>query len=90
MGQIGPIVRAIGDNGPNFPAASSTLISDLGKCVRRLRQGVGQTIELLASTSGLRAEYIEAVEAGRVELSVRGLVFICEALGPSGAILFRK
>jgi transcriptional regulator with XRE-family HTH domain len=55
-----------------------------------LRQAVGHTVETLASASGLPGEYIEAVEAGRVELSVRALVVICEALGLSGAILFRK
>jgi hypothetical protein len=38
----------------------------------------------------LPVEYIEAVETGRVELSIRALVIICEALGLSGAILFRK
>jgi transcriptional regulator with XRE-family HTH domain len=66
------------------------LLSELGKCVRHLRQGVGHTVETLPSASGLPGEYIEAVEAGRVELSVRALVVICEALGISGAILFRK
>ena len=48
------------------------------------------TVETLASASGLPGEYIEAVEAGRVELSVQALVAICEALGISGAILFHK
>jgi hypothetical protein len=90
LGQIGPIVRAMGHNGPNFSGASSPLLSELGKCVRHLRQAVGHTVETLASSSGLPGEYIEAVEAGRVELSVRALVVICEALGLSSAILFRK
>jgi hypothetical protein len=90
MGQIGPIVRAMGHNGPNHFGASSPLLSELGKCVRHLRQAVGHTVETLASASGLPGEYIEAVEVGRVELSVRALVVICEALGLSGAILFRK
>ncbi|MGA9067753.1 MAG: helix-turn-helix transcriptional regulator [Bryobacteraceae bacterium] len=63
---------------------------ELGKCVRHLRQRVRYTVEALASESGLPREYLEAVEAGRVELSVRALVVICEALGLSGAILFRK
>jgi hypothetical protein len=90
LGQIGPIVRAMGHKGPNFSRASSPLLSELGKCVRHLRQAVRHTVETLASASGLPGEYIEAVEAGRVELSVRALVVICEALGLSGAILFRK
>ena len=90
MGQIGPVARAMGHNGPNFLERSSPLLSELGKCVRHLRQTAGQTVETMASASGLPAEYIEAVEAGRVELSVRALVVICEALGLSGAILFRK
>jgi transcriptional regulator with XRE-family HTH domain len=80
----------MGHNGPKFSGGESALISELGKCVRHLRQAVGHTIETLASASGLPGEYIEAVEAGRVELSVRALVVICEALGLSGAILFRK
>jgi transcriptional regulator with XRE-family HTH domain len=80
----------MGHNGPNFSRASSPLLSELGKCVRHLRQAVGHTVETLASSSGLPGEYIEAVEAGRVELSVRALVVICEALGLSSAILFRK
>ena len=90
MGQIRPIVRDMGHKGPNFSGASSPVLSELGKCVRHLRQAVGHTVETLASSSGLPGEYIEAVEAGRVELSVRALVVICEALGLSGAILFRK
>ena len=90
MGQIRPIVRDMGHKGPNFSGASSPLLSELGKCVRHFRQRVGYTVETLASASGLPDEYIEAVEAGRVELSVRALVVICEALGLSGAILFRK
>jgi hypothetical protein len=90
LGQIGPIVRAMGHKGPNFSGASSPVLSELGKCVRHLRQAVGHTVETLASSSGLPGEYIEAVEAGRVELSVRALVVICEALGLSSAILFRK
>jgi hypothetical protein len=90
MGQIRPNVEALGHKGPNFSAASSTLISELGKCLRHLRQTAGQTVETMASASGLPVEYIEAVEAGRVELSVRALVVLCEALGFSSAILFRK
>ena len=90
MGQIGPNIGVLGHKGPNFSTASSTLISELGKCVRHLRQSSGHTVETMASASGLPAEYIEAVEAGRVELSVRALVVICEALGLSSAILFRK
>jgi len=88
MGQIGPVVPSVGHNGPNFSqAAASTFMSELGKCVRHLRQRVRYTVEALASESGLPSEYLEAVEAGRVELSVRALVVICEALGLSGAIL---
>jgi transcriptional regulator with XRE-family HTH domain len=90
MGQIGPIVQAMGHNGPNFSRGPSPLISELGKCVRHLRQRVGYTVKILASETGLPGEYIEAVETGRVELSVRALVTICEALGLSGAILFRN
>jgi hypothetical protein len=90
MGQIGPILRSMGHKGPNFSGASSTLISELGACIRHLRQSLGHTVETLAFASALPRVYIEAVETGRVELSVRGLAVICEALGLSGAILFRK
>jgi transcriptional regulator with XRE-family HTH domain len=80
----------MGHNGPNFSGASSEVVRELGKCIRHLRQRLGYTIETVASESGLPKEYIEALEAGRVELSVRGLIVICEALGLSSAILFRK
>jgi transcriptional regulator with XRE-family HTH domain len=80
----------MGHKRPNFSGASSTLILELGTCIRHLRQHLVYTVEALASASGLPVEYIKAVETGRVELSVRGLVVICEALGLSGAILFRK
>jgi hypothetical protein len=51
---------------------------------------MGHTVSTLSLASGLPSDYIEAVEAGRVELSVRGLAVICEALGVSSAIMFLK
>ena len=90
MGQIGPVGRALGHKGPKSSGALPSIPSALGKCIRHARQGLGCTVEALATASGLPVEYIEAVETGRVELSIRALVIICEALGLSGAILFRK
>ncbi len=90
MGQIGPVGRAMGHKGPKSSDALTSIPSALGKCLRHARQGLGCTAEALATASGLPVQYIEAVETGRVELSIRTLVIICEALGLSGAILFRK
>src|ERR1017187_8537116 len=90
MGQIRPIVRDMGHKGPKSPGALPSIPSALGKCIRHARQDLGCTVEALATASGLPVEYIEAVETGRVELSIRTLVIICEALGLSGAILLRK
>lgn len=66
------------------------MIAELGKCLRRLRQRIGYTVEGMAAASGLPVEYIAAVEGGRVELSIRGLALVCEALGVSSAIIFHK
>jgi hypothetical protein len=90
MGQKRPVGRALGHKGPKSPGALPSIPSALGKCIRHARQDLGCTVEALATASGLPVEYIEAVETGRVELSIRTLVIICEALGLSGAILFRK
>jgi hypothetical protein len=66
------------------------LIVEFGECLRSIRQGLGYTVASLASASGFPGEYIEAVEVGHAELSIRSLAVMCEALGLSSAILFRK
>ena len=89
MGQIRPDGQRTGHNGPKFSSAAS-VVSQLGKCIRHARQILGFSLQMLASASGLPAVYIEAVETGRVELTVSGLVTISEALELSGAILLHK
>jgi len=90
MGQNPPDVKGMGHNGPKFARRFSSIALQLGGCIRRSRHAAGLSVEALASASGLPGVYIEAVEAGRVELTVSGLVTIAEALGLSGAILLHK
>jgi hypothetical protein len=65
MGQKRPVGRTLGHKGPKSSGALPSIPSALGKCIRHARQGLGCTVEALATASGLPVEYIEAVETGR-------------------------
>jgi hypothetical protein len=90
MGPKRPNEPVMGHNGPNFSGASPPLIVEFGGCLRSIRQRLGYAVASLASGSGFPGEYIEAVEVGHAELSIRSLAVLCEALGLCSAILFRK
>jgi XRE family aerobic/anaerobic benzoate catabolism transcriptional regulator len=62
-------------------------LSQLGARIRRARKEAGLTIAALAAESGLSARFLGAVERGRANISVRGLLQISEALGIPAAEL---
>ncbi len=86
LGQFGPIVQAMGHKGPKSQAVPGTFSLALGKWLRDVRRQIGFTAEELSATSALPAQFIDAVEAGRVELSVRSLCSISQSLGLKATI----
>lgn len=66
------------------------LLRGIGRRVAELRRSRGWTQEDLADRMEVTARHIQAVEAGRENMSVRALAFFADALGVSVPELFRQ
>lgn len=65
------------------------LLFDLGRRVAELRAKRGTTQEELAEVLGVTPRYIQSIEAGRQNLSVRSLVKLADALHARVPDLFK-
>lgn len=62
------------------PAPHSRVLRDLGRRIAELRQGLELTQEQLAEKAQLSIKYLQRVEAGRENLTVRSLVRLANLL----------
>ena len=86
MGQIGPIVRAMGHKGPKFCASLGRVLSQLGNTLRTARLQRGWSMEDLASACGFSTAYLRAVEAGQADPSILAIAILFDALGLGPAL----
>lgn len=62
----------------------------LGRVIRQLREAAGYSQEGFADEVGVHRTYMGAVERGEVNISLRNLVRIAEALGLRVSELIRR
>ena len=60
---------------------ASVVLREVGRRVAELRQGQGLTQEALAEQLGFTVKYLQRVEAGRENLTIRSLVRFADVLG---------
>jgi ribosome-binding protein aMBF1 (putative translation factor) len=85
MGQIGPIVRAMGHKGPKFCDSLGRVLSQLGNTLRTARLHRGWSLEDLASACGFSTAYLAAVEGGQADPSILAIAILFDALGLAAA-----
>ena len=66
----------------------STVLFDIGRKVAELRAARGLTQEQLAEQAGIDPTYLQRIEGGRLNLTVRTLVLVAAALGCAPKDLF--
>ncbi len=64
------------------------VLFDLGRRVAELRQGAGQTQQVLADAMGVSPQRLREIEAGTHNPSVRSLVRVAAGLGVEVGALF--
>jgi XRE family aerobic/anaerobic benzoate catabolism transcriptional regulator len=65
----------------------SNLLSEVGHCVRALREARGLTQRTLADRSGVSPRYLAQLEAGDANISVERLADVCRVLGATPAAI---
>jgi transcriptional regulator with XRE-family HTH domain len=63
------------------PLDADEIIRALGRRIAELRRRAGLTQAAFAERSGVSVKYVQRIEAGRENLTVRSLVSIAECLG---------
>lgn len=64
------------------------VLRDLGRRIAELRAGRGMTQDVLAERADFTVQYLQRVEAGRENLTVRSLAALAALLGAQVADLF--
>jgi transcriptional regulator with XRE-family HTH domain len=76
--------RRGGSGRPNAPVDSTTWIGKLGLAIRKARAMRGMTLnELVSSSNSLSVTRMSMLERGDGDVSISGLVSICDVLGVS-------
>ncbi len=66
------------------------IIEDLGKRIRKLRQGIGLSQEKFALKIGMDRTYFASVEAGKRNISIINIKKIADGLGVTLSALFKE
>lgn len=72
------------------PPDTDRVLRALGRRVAELRRDAGLTQEQLAENLGYSTKYLQRIEAGRHNLSVRSLVLLAHEIGVTTATLFDR
>ncbi len=71
------------------PADPRHVLRDLGRRIAELRKAGGLTQAELAELADVSVKYVQRVEAGRENLTVRSLVWLANLLGTATPGLFK-
>ena len=70
------------------PTDPARVAKDLGRRVAEIRRSAGLTQQQVAERADVSVKYLQRVEAGRENLTIRSLVWLAELLGARVADLF--
>ena len=72
------------------PPSTETILGYIGANVRRLRVARGWTQNELAKATGLKERYVQVLETGTANPTVKVLIDVADALGVIPAELFAE